>query len=86
MKSSLTAGVLMITLGLGQLLSALGVVQEINWVWTMFLAAAGVLMFVLGGFNKATVVLGPFFLCGSILSILRDALGCFDGFLDVRRR
>jgi hypothetical protein len=72
MKSSLTAGVLMITLGLGQLLSAMGVVPEINWVWTMFLAAAGVLVFVLGGINKATIVLGPFFLIGSILSILRE--------------
>lgn len=72
MKTSLTAGVLMITLGLGQLLSAMGVVPEINWVWTMFLAASGVLVFVLGGVNKATVVLGPFFLFGSILSILRE--------------
>lgn len=72
MKSSLTAGVLMITLGLGQLLSAMGVVPEINWVWTMFLAAAGVLVFILGGVNKVTIVLGPFFLFGSILSILRE--------------
>lgn len=72
MKSSLTAGVLMITLGLGQLLSAMGIVPEINWVWTMFLAASGILVFVLGGVNKATVVLGPFFLFGSILSILRE--------------
>ena len=62
----------MVTLGLGQLLSAMGVTPEINWVWTMLLAASGVLVFVLGGFNKATVVLGPFFLCGSILSILRE--------------
>lgn len=72
MKSSLIAGVLMITLGLGQLLSAMGVAPEINWVWTMLLAASGVLVFVLGGCNKVTVVLGPIFLCGSILSILRE--------------
>jgi hypothetical protein len=64
--------ILLITFGVGWLLTTLGVAPEIDWVWTLGIAIVGVLVFALGGFDKVTVVVGPFFLIASFLSILRQ--------------
>ena len=64
--------ILLIAVGGGWLLSTLGVVPQINWVWTLGLAAVGLLTFALGGWDKVTVVIGPFFILASCLSILRQ--------------
>ena len=64
--------ILIITLGVGWLLATLGFVPDIAWIWTLGLAAAGLLTFVVGGFDKFTVVTGPFFLAASCLSVLRQ--------------
>ena len=69
---TLVTPLLLIIVGTGWLLTALGVVPGIDWVWTLGLAAVGLLTFVLGGFNKVTVVLGTFFITTSILSVLRQ--------------
>lgn len=63
---------LLIMLGVGWLLTTLGVVPEVDWVWTLGLALIGVLAFVLGGFDKVTFVCGTFFLLASCLSVLRQ--------------
>lgn len=69
---SLVLPILLIALGTGWLLTTLGVVPEINWVWTLGVALTGVLAFVLGGVDKVTIVVGPFFLIASALSVLRQ--------------
>jgi hypothetical protein len=71
-KKSLLLPILLITIGVGWLLSTLGVAPRIDWIWTLGLAAAGVLTFAIGGLDKATVVIGPFFLAASCLSVLRQ--------------
>ena len=64
--------ILLITFGVGWLLTTLGVVPPIDWVWTLGIAIVGVLAFALGGIDKVTVVIGPIFLLASFLSILRQ--------------
>jgi hypothetical protein len=70
---TLVVPILLITLGIGWLLTTLGVVPQIDWVWTLGVALVGILAFAIGGFDKVTVVVGPFFLLASFLSILRQA-------------
>jgi hypothetical protein len=66
--------VLIVTVGVGWLLTALKVGPGIDWVWTLGLGVVGIMTFVLsGGLDKMSVVVGPFFLVGSVLSILRQA-------------
>ena len=65
--------VFLITVGAGWLLTTLGVVPGIDWVWTLGLAAVGLLTFVVSGFDKVSVVIGPFFVIASFLSILRQS-------------
>jgi hypothetical protein len=64
--------ILLITLGTGWLLTTLGIVPQIDWVWTLGLVLVGILVFVIGGFDKVTVAIGPFFLIASLLSVLRQ--------------
>lgn len=71
-RKTLLLPLLLITLGTGWLLSTLGVVPDINWVWTLGLAVIGVATFVVCGFDKVTAVTGPFFMLTSCLSILRQ--------------
>jgi hypothetical protein len=71
-KLGLIVPILLITLGAGWLLTTVGVAPGIDWVWTLGLAIVGVLTFVIGGFDKVTVVLGPFFIIASLLSVLRQ--------------
>ncbi len=71
-KKSLLVAWLLVTVGIGWLLTALKVAPGIDWVWTLGLAVVGMLTFVIGGFDKITVVVGPFFIVASTLSILRQ--------------
>ena len=71
-KKTLILPILLIALGIGWLLSALGVAPQIDWIWAIGLAAVGLLAFIVGGFDKVTVVLGPAFLIASCLSVLRQ--------------
>jgi hypothetical protein len=72
-RRSLIVPLLMIAPGTGWLLTAAGYAPDINWVWTICLAAAGLLTFVAGGFDKFTLVIGPLLLIMSCLSVLRQA-------------
>jgi hypothetical protein len=73
-KSTLAAPLLMIVVGIGWLLSTLNIFPpEINWIWTAGLAAAGIMPFAISGVDKVNVVVGPWFLSASILSVLRQS-------------
>ncbi len=71
-KKTLIPPVLLITVGVGWLLSVLGVAPDVNWVWTLGLAIVGLLTFVVGGFDMVTAVVGPFLIIASGLSLLRQ--------------
>jgi len=72
-NSTLVVPILMIAVGVGWLLSTLQIIPEINWLWTAGLAAAGLLPFALGGLDKVNIVVGPWFLSASVLSVLRQS-------------
>ncbi len=72
-RGPLVLAILIITVGVGWLLTAWGYAPGINWIWTLGLGVIGVLTFILsGGVDKLSVVIGPFFLVGSMLSVLRQ--------------
>lgn len=71
-KKTLILPVLLITIGAGWLLSALGLAPSVDWVWTLGLAAVGIITFAVSGIDKVSVVVGPFFLLASALSVLRQ--------------
>ena len=72
-KSPIILAVTIIAVGTGWLMTALDYAPGINWVWTLCLAAIGLLTFVgSGGLDKVSLVVGPFFLAASLLSILRQ--------------
>ncbi|MBM4076415.1 MAG: hypothetical protein FJ267_12340 [Planctomycetes bacterium] len=71
-KQSLILPFLLFTIGSGWLLTTLGVAPGINWIWTLGPAVTGVLVLVISGIDKFTVVVGPFFIVASCLSVLRQ--------------
>lgn len=71
-RMALLIPILLITLGSGWLLSTLGVVPGVDWAWTLGLAVVGLLTFALAGCDKVSVVVGPFFIFTSCLSVLRQ--------------
>ncbi len=71
-KKTLLLPILLLMIGAGWLLTALEIVPNLDWAWSLGLAAVGILAFVVGGVDKNTVVIGPMFLFGSVLSILRQ--------------
>ncbi len=71
-KKSLVVPVLLITVGTGWLLSELRVAPSIDWIWTLGLAMVGVITIAIGGIDKVTVVVSPFFIVASGISVLRQ--------------
>lgn len=71
-KKTLLLPVLLIAVGVGWLLTSLGFAPGIDWIWTLGLAAVGILTLAIGGIDKFTVVVGPFFILASFLSLLRQ--------------
>ena len=72
-KGLLVLSIFIITIGVGDLLTSLGIFPGIDWVWTLALGIVGILTIVLsGGLDKVSVVIGPFLLVASGLSILRQ--------------
>lgn len=64
--------ILVILLGVTWLLNVLKIIPGVDWIWTVGLAAVGILTLALGGINKLTAVIGPFFMVASVCSILRQ--------------
>lgn len=71
-KKTLILPLLIIAIGSGWLLTTLGLVPGLNWIWVLGLAVIGLLSFAVSGIDKSTVVIGPFFLIASCLSVLRQ--------------
>jgi hypothetical protein len=72
-KAPIVIPILIIGVGTGWLLTAQGFGPGINWIWTLGLGIIGILTFVVSkGFDKVSVVIGPFFLLASLLSVLRQ--------------
>jgi hypothetical protein len=71
-KKGIAVSLLVIVVGTGWLLDVYHVMSGVNWIWTGGLGLAGILALVLGGLNQLTILIGPFLLVGSILSILRQ--------------
>ena len=71
-RRTLLFPILLVTVGTGWLLTTLGIAPGIDWVWTLGLAATGLLPFALSGIDKLTIVFGPLFITASILSVLRQ--------------
>jgi hypothetical protein len=71
-SKTLLLPVLLITVGTGWMLTELGIAPNIDWVWTLGLAMIGILPFILSGIDKFSIVVGPFFITTSILSVLRQ--------------
>jgi len=69
---TLVPPLVLITLGTGWLLTTIGIAPGVDWVWTLGLAIAGLLTMVIGGIDKITVVIGPFFMIASCLSLMRQ--------------
>ena len=63
---------LIIALGVTWLLNVLEIMPGVDWIWTVGLAAVGVITLLLGGVNKLTVVVGPFLMIASVCSLLRQ--------------
>tara|TARA_B100000470_G_scaffold135381_1_gene104865 strand:+ start:149 stop:451 length:303 start_codon:yes stop_codon:yes gene_type:complete len=61
----------LVLVGVITLLGQYGIMPSINQIWTIGLAAAGVLTFLLNGYNKSSFVFGTFLILSSGMSILR---------------
>ncbi|MBU1106838.1 MAG: hypothetical protein KKB51_09245 [Candidatus Riflebacteria bacterium] len=72
MSNKLIVPILTIVVGVTWLLNVMGIMPGVDWVWTVGLAAAGILSIAIGGLNKITVVTGPFLITGSVCSLLRQ--------------
>ncbi len=71
-KTGVAMAVTILTVGAAWLLNNVGVLPAVEWVWTLGLAVTGVLVIGFLGLDKATTVIGPFLIIGSIFSILRQ--------------
>ncbi|WP_339730973.1 hypothetical protein [uncultured Gimesia sp.] len=71
-RKTLVLPLLIIAIGSGWLLTTLGLVPGLNWIWVLGLAIIGLLSFAVSGIDKSSVVIGPFFLIASCLSVLRQ--------------
>ena len=57
--------ILLVLIGVLTLLGQYGVVPSFNQLWTIGLAAVGVLTFLLNGYNKSSFVIGSFLILSS---------------------
>jgi hypothetical protein len=71
-RKTLVIPLLIISIGTGWLLTTLNVVPGLNWIWILGLAMTGLLSFAVSGLDKSSVLIGPFFLIASSLSVLRQ--------------
>ncbi|HVJ69812.1 MAG TPA: hypothetical protein VM510_17675 [Caulifigura sp.] len=72
-KGPAALAVLIITVGVGWLLTVRNVMPGINWIWTLSLFIVGLLTFIITkGIDRVSVIVGPFFVIASLLSTLRQ--------------
>lgn len=71
-KASVLVSWLIIAFGIGWLLHALDLLPGFAWLWTIGLGVAGLLVLILGGINKQTLVAGPYLIILAGFSIIRQ--------------
>ncbi|MCR9232859.1 hypothetical protein [Gimesia chilikensis] len=71
-RKTLVIPLLIIAIGTGWLLTTLNIVPGLNWIWILGLAITGLTSFAVSGIDKSSVLIGPFFLIASTLSVLRQ--------------
>ncbi len=71
-KGMVAIAVLVIALGVAWLLNTLNVIPGIDWIWTGGLGIAGILVLMMSGIDRVSVVIGPFLIVSSVLSVLRQ--------------
>ncbi|MEQ8852472.1 hypothetical protein [Gimesia sp.] len=71
-RKTLVIPLLIIAVGTGWLLTTLNVVPGLNWIWILGLAITGLTSLAVSGIDKSSVLIGPFFLIASTLSVLRQ--------------
>jgi hypothetical protein len=54
------------------LLNTLNIIPEVDWAWSIGLATVGILSVAIGGFNKVSIVTGPFLIIASVFSVMRQ--------------
>jgi hypothetical protein len=64
--------ILVMVVGVTWLLNVLEVIPGVDWLWTVGLAAVGVLTLAVGGINKLTIVAGPFMIIAAVTPVLRQ--------------
>ena len=69
---TLAAPILIITLGVGWLLTVHNILPGVNWIWILGLGILGLLILFAGGVDKVTVVIGPFFIVSTFFSLMRQ--------------
>lgn len=71
-KNFIILAVSLITIGSGWLMTSVELMPGVDWIWTLGLSVTGILILLLGGVDKLTIVVGPFFIATGVLSILRQ--------------
>ncbi|HYE61868.1 MAG TPA: hypothetical protein VD997_07705 [Phycisphaerales bacterium] len=71
-KQLVVVACLIILIGGGWLLSGLGLMPDVNWIWVGGLMLAGLLTIALGGFDKLTLTIGPWLIVAGIGAFLRE--------------
>ena len=71
-NASIALPIVVITVGVGWLLTTKDVIPGVNWVWVLGLVVGGILIFVIGGFDKVTIVAGPLFTIAGVFALLRQ--------------
>jgi len=71
-REGLVVPVFVIAIGVSWLLNALGVMPQVDWLWPIGLAVAGVLTLYVGKLDKLTFTVGPTLLVASVTSFLRE--------------
>jgi hypothetical protein len=72
MGKKLVVPILTVVVGVTWLLNVMEVMPGVDWIWTVGLAAAGILTIAVGGLNKVTIVTGPLLVVASVCSLLRQ--------------
>ncbi len=72
MNKKLIAPILTIIVGLTWLLNTLNIIPGVDWAWSIGLATVGILSVAVGGFNKVSIVTGPFLIIASVFSVMRQ--------------
>jgi len=72
MAKGVVVSLLIIAVGVAWLLNTLNVIAGVDWIWTVSLAAAGVVTLAWGKLNKISFLVGAFLLIASVFSVLRQ--------------